>query len=237
MNNNRYRIQYYLTMSTPASTNQTADFVPVTSTKALSLDPATNSDHAMIGLKQKSIRIMASNISNPQYHAYFASGPFATTHLNTSKIDPDPTKRAWLCAKIQIQLRDIVDGFLADDWDCYVIIEAYNQFIDQLKTKLNNTGFGSSYQIVGTVDPADHANCKNKTIILVNLKRQHSLLCDSRIIIETYPKDRSDNQTSSLEIPVVRIKDLSNSKKISVFGIHLSGCDTQFPVNASTPNR
>jgi hypothetical protein len=216
----------------------TVDFVPLNQTHSqvntLELDPLINSDHASVGVKIGSLRIMASNISNPEFHKYFSSGPFKTTHLNTSKTDPDPTKRAWLHAKIQLQINQIVEGFVDDKWDCYVIIEAFNYFVDQLKTKLFKTGFGSSYGIIGTYDHTNHTDCKNKTIILVNLKRQHSLIRSNEILQKTHISYNDKTTSRTLEIPVVRMKDLFNGKLVTVFGVHLSGCDNQFPANAIT---
>lgn len=185
----------------------------------LSPDIKVNSDHASIACLLKypdfTFTIGATNISNKEYHKYFGSGPFKSTHMYV------PTNDSTLLqSKTELQMNSIIEE-ITHNIDVQIIIEGYYDFYTNLMAKLPD------YKLVSVLNNRNHgyeSSPENISGILISPKVK---------VIETGTYQilySENNKNATLIIPWVRISYLDRS--LIILAVHLPGCDSQFPSSA-----
>jgi hypothetical protein len=202
------------------------------STPFESLLEKINSDHASIGLHFESINILANNISNPEYHKYYneIGGAFVNTPMNCRKDDLDLSKRNWLQNKTINQVDEIVQNFKNGEWNVQIIVESYVDFIDSIKEQLDE----KQYVITSVFNDEPHNyqdknKCKNITSILVNLDKLDHV---NSFIKKVIYKEDEHKFESTLIVPIVVLKNKLRNNYFIVVGVHIPGCNSQFPLVA-----
>ncbi len=187
--------------------------------KSNPIDLKVNSDHAAIKCciiySDTELKIGAVNISNKEYHKYFQKGPFAHTHMPASTSSTD-----WLVSKTAQQLDQIIQE-ISSDLDVQIIVEGYHEFFTNLGTK-------TSVKLVSVLDKPAHgyeSSAKNITGILLNESKVK--LIESDVIQISY-KDGSKD--SKLIVPWAKIS--RQGHELVVAGVHLPGCESQYPSEA-----
>ena len=178
------------------------------------LDPKANSDHTAIQIVLNDSVIGSINISNKAYHHHFNKGPFEKTHMNTQS--------EWLDEKAKFQQRQLIDDLVKGVPDVQIVVEGYYQFLTELS-------LGPS-QMVSVLDRADHGlehSTKNITALLVNTDKYQ--IEQSGIYQTKYIEDPDISR--KLVVPWVHLIRQTDSVKKSLFvlGVHVPGCDSQFP--------
>lgn len=190
------------------------------------------SDHAAIGICFDNVKILSNNISNPEYHKYFAKGPFANTHMNTNKNDANESKRKWLEEKTVKQIKEFVDNVKNEKWDIQIIVEAYVDLLNSISQKISNY----THKIVSilNVEPERYQNenkHKNITAMIINESKLELLSFSIKKI--NYIEINSTS-TSTLILPICYLKNKETKKLLVVVGVHIPGNSEQFPVVALT---
>lgn len=183
------------------------------------LSKEVESDHAQIGLTLPDGKILISeNISNPEYHCYFKYGdkpPFHNTHMFVEKpYDSDAVLCDSLQKKEDAQIDRISMMLKKGTVGVYVIVEGYNRFLIRLQQCVPSYGLYTH----------DLKSTGNIIGIFVH-PQYHGGLC-----FNCYEEEyEEDGKKRTLIVPVVSID--ASECKVSIAGVHVSGCASQFPKN------
>ena len=126
----------------------------------------------------------------------------------------------WLVSKTAQQLDQIIQE-ISSDLDVQIIVEGYHEFFTNLGTK-------TSVKLVSVLDKPAHgyeSSAKNITGILLNESKVK--LIESDVIQISY-KDGSKD--SKLIVPWAKIS--RQGHELVVAGVHLPGCESQYPSEA-----
>ena len=207
------------------------------------LNPLVTSDHAAIitTLKYNNSQatIGAVNISNKEYHPYFELGdnpPFKNTHMFVPDDSQDPVKKAWLISKTESQMNTLVKDLLVNKVDIQIIVEGYYDFLTELEDRLQQI---NNYKIISVLNDPTHTykgKQHNITGIIVNTTKFK--IDNSGVILQMYVEAEYIKtngpvpKESRLILPWTRVINLETGMPLIVFGVHLPGCNSQFPKTA-----
>lgn len=195
------------------------------------LDPSVSSDHTEIALKTPEGRTINSwNISNPEYHCYFKYGakpPFFQTHMYVEQPYKEGKLVPGLEQKIERQVQVIRKRFLTKKVSIQVIVEGYSAFFKELSERLNK--LGAEFKLVSLLDTkaielTDH---RNITGILVNL--DHFDLLNQGLVETKYHEEQDGKKEKDLALPYARLRDKLSQRTLTVVGVHIPGCGSQYP--------
>lgn len=192
------------------------------------LPDTVNSDHSSIGTfveypgdNGTQFNIMCSNISNPLYHVHFKDNKsFNKTHL--VKSINNEHDQEYFKNKISTQMNDIV----SKDCDVYIVVEGYQQFFSDIIANTHN----KEYELVSRITfDKSFANIdvnKNKNITGILVDRKRVNIVDQGCYIKSYVEGKKN---ALLAIPWVEIEKNDSRHRIIVCGVHVSGCQSQYP--------
>ncbi len=182
------------------------------------------SDHAEIALKVDDRVINVWNISNPEYHCYFKYGdnpPFHHTDLFVNKPFEDDLMNKGLRDKIDEQINIIATRFVKGEVNVQIIMEGFDSFYNGLTDRIKELG-SNNFQIF------KNSNLKgNVTGILVDTSKFSILKSGGSIA--NYIETEDFDKEKQLRNPFVHIKDKSTGKSMVVVGVHVHGCNSQYP--------
>lgn len=202
--------------------------------KQLPLSGEVLSDHPELGVilknrknSNETIEMIFWNISNPKCHNYFENGPFYETHMFfkepyiNSKLIPE------LRNKINKQLEIISNRFLKNGIE--IIIEGYPAFFDELITTISMKK-KYDFEVITTIDDKSESINTTWNIIgmIIDLKRFKII---SKTIQSMKYIEHSGCKPKSLTIPIVKLQDKISKIKFIIVPVHISGCDSQFPIS------
>lgn len=207
----------------------------------IQLHEYVNSDHSAIGCilkyeNDRQINIGAVNISNKEYHPYFGlskDAPFINTHMFVPKNCEDKVKNDWLISKTETQMNNIVRELTENVIDILIIVEGYFDFFTKLDIELKKAG--DNFQIISILNKENHGyEGKNSNITGIVIRKRKFEIDVSDTIVQTYTESQDPNihKYSTLTVPFVRVRDINSNKFLTVIGVHLPGCNSQFPKNA-----
>lgn len=197
--------------------------------QVISLPTNVESDHVRVQVKTPHGLVVSENICNPKYCAYFKYGkPFAKTHLAAEKAYDQLTNK--LTPKFQTmvlnQIERIADEMVAGHVLAYIVVEGWKLFYDALQIKLGNE-FEIVYQAPQT-NTGVIEDTKNCVGMIINTKKvNHDFICATT----SYIKEGGVAGTQNITVPVVNFKDDTGKRVLTVAGVHVPGCATQYPKN------
>lgn len=206
-------------------------FVPILPfDKSNPLPKEVESDHAPLCVEFDNCgSIMMENISNPAHHHYFGNGPFKDTHMNVPKPLSDGVLEISLVRKTSDQVRRVYDCLTIGDISAYVIIEGFKSFYEALamklygKKELNNIFKTESPKSFAIVVPPMEKDFRN-TIGIVLRNDKYNLL-EHKFVTHSYYED---DVPKKLNITAAEVLGY-DGKRVTIVGVHVSGCDSQFP--------